>query len=190
MCEYYGLPLALIFEELVDMDKPEDKAQEQRPAGTEQEQQSKGTANNQPPPLCLRQIFSRRPCALYRPLRRFHASCGIGYSRQLKRPLAASMGLVWPCACVPLHHGIIRRLRYLRRLSAASGAGRLCYTSAARGYYFLHSRSIGKAPPRKKRASEGVFFTRSIQGLFRLCFYSCLCRRQLLLWCQFLFSFR
>ncbi|SCI54284.1 Uncharacterised protein [uncultured Flavonifractor sp.] len=46
MCEYYGLPLALIFEELVDMDKPEDKAQEQRPAGTEQEQQSKGTANN------------------------------------------------------------------------------------------------------------------------------------------------
>ena len=42
MCEYYGLPLALIFEELIDMDK----AQEQRPAGTEQEQQSKGTANN------------------------------------------------------------------------------------------------------------------------------------------------
>lgn len=46
MCEYYGLPLALIFEELIDMDKTEDKAQEQRPAGTEQEQQSKGTANN------------------------------------------------------------------------------------------------------------------------------------------------
>ena len=45
MCEYYGLPLALIFEELVDMDKPEDKAQEQRPEGTEQGQQSKGTAN-------------------------------------------------------------------------------------------------------------------------------------------------
>ena len=45
MCEYYGLPLALIFEELVDMDKPEDKAQEQRPAEAEQEQQSKGTAN-------------------------------------------------------------------------------------------------------------------------------------------------
>ena len=37
MCEYYGLPLALIFEELVDMDKPEDKAQEQRPAEAEQE---------------------------------------------------------------------------------------------------------------------------------------------------------
>ena len=32
MCEYYGLPLALIFEELIDMDKTEDKAQEQRPA--------------------------------------------------------------------------------------------------------------------------------------------------------------
>ena len=46
MCEYYGLPLALIFEELIDMDKPEDKAQEQRPEGTEQGQQSKGTANN------------------------------------------------------------------------------------------------------------------------------------------------
>lgn len=46
MCEYYGLPLALIFEELVDMDKPEDKAQEQRPEGTEQGKQSKGTANN------------------------------------------------------------------------------------------------------------------------------------------------
>ena len=46
MCEYYGLPLALIFEELVDMDKPADKAQEQRPAGTEQEQQSNGTASN------------------------------------------------------------------------------------------------------------------------------------------------
>lgn len=46
MCEYYGLPLALIFEELVDMDKPEDKAQEQRPEGIEQGQQSKGTANN------------------------------------------------------------------------------------------------------------------------------------------------
>lgn len=45
MCEYYGLPLALIFEELVDMDKPEDKAQEQRSAGTEQEQQSKGAAS-------------------------------------------------------------------------------------------------------------------------------------------------
>lgn len=42
MCEYYGLPLALIFEELIDMDKPEDKAQEQRPAGVEQEQQNKG----------------------------------------------------------------------------------------------------------------------------------------------------
>ena len=42
MCEYYGLPLALIFEELVDMDKPADKAQEQRPAGVEQEQQNKG----------------------------------------------------------------------------------------------------------------------------------------------------
>lgn len=53
MCEYYGLPLALIFEELIDMDKPEDKAQEQRQAEAEQEQQSKGTANNQPPPLCL-----------------------------------------------------------------------------------------------------------------------------------------
>ena len=45
MCEYYGLPLALIFEELVDMDKSEEKEQEQRPAGTEQEQHSKGTAN-------------------------------------------------------------------------------------------------------------------------------------------------
>ena len=45
MCEYYGSPLALIFEELIDMDKPEDKAQEQRPAEAEQEQQSKGTAN-------------------------------------------------------------------------------------------------------------------------------------------------
>lgn len=42
MCEYYGLPLALIFEELVDMYKPADKAQEQRPAGVEQEQQNKG----------------------------------------------------------------------------------------------------------------------------------------------------
>lgn len=42
MCEYYGLPLALIFEELVDMDKPEDKAQELRPAEAEQEQQNKG----------------------------------------------------------------------------------------------------------------------------------------------------
>ena len=46
MYEYYDLPLALIFEELIDMDKPEEKTQEQRPAGIEQEQQSKGTANN------------------------------------------------------------------------------------------------------------------------------------------------
>lgn len=29
MCEYYGLPLALIFEELVDMDKPEEKGQKE-----------------------------------------------------------------------------------------------------------------------------------------------------------------
>lgn len=65
MCEYYGLPLALIFEELVDMDKPEDKAQEQRPEGTEQGQQSKGTANNQPPPLCL---WLDQPAASLRPL--------------------------------------------------------------------------------------------------------------------------
>lgn len=42
MCEYYGLPLALIFEELIDMDKPEDKAQEQRPEEAKREQQNKG----------------------------------------------------------------------------------------------------------------------------------------------------
>ena len=29
MCEYYGLPLALIFEELIEIEKPKNKEQEQ-----------------------------------------------------------------------------------------------------------------------------------------------------------------
>lgn len=37
MCDYYGLPLALIFEELIDIDKPKDKEQEQRPEAPEQD---------------------------------------------------------------------------------------------------------------------------------------------------------
>lgn len=145
MCEYYGLPLALIFEELVDIDKPEDKAQEQRPAEAEQEQQSKGTANRQPPPLCLRQIFSRRPCALYRPLRRFHASCVLDTPASLnglQRPL---WGL----------YGLVRVFRSIMVLPPPPGAI----------IWYIPAPSA-KLRPRKKRASEGVFFTRSIQGLF------------------------
>lgn len=48
MCEYYGLPLALISEELIDMDKPENKAQEQRPAEAKREQQNKGERQKSP----------------------------------------------------------------------------------------------------------------------------------------------
>ena len=29
MCEYYGLPLALIFEELIEIEKPKDEEQKQ-----------------------------------------------------------------------------------------------------------------------------------------------------------------
>lgn len=36
MCDFYGLPLALVFEELIDLDKPESKEQEQGPEAPEQ----------------------------------------------------------------------------------------------------------------------------------------------------------
>ena len=39
MCEYYGLPLALIFEELIEIEKPKNKEQEQ---GTEKTEKDKG----------------------------------------------------------------------------------------------------------------------------------------------------
>ena len=39
MCEYYGLPLALIFEELIEIEKPKNKEQEQ---GTEKTEKYKG----------------------------------------------------------------------------------------------------------------------------------------------------
>lgn len=137
MCEYYGLPLALIFEELVDMDKPEDKAQEQRPAEAEQEQQSKGTANNQPPPLCLQQIDSRRPLPCIALYAAFMRLVVLGYSRQLKRPLAASRGLVWPCVCsAPSWY-------YRRRQGLLSGLS---------GTFPLHRQGYGHA--RKERVKE------------------------------------
>lgn len=37
MCEYYGLPLALIFEELIEIEKPKDKEQEQETEKTEKD---------------------------------------------------------------------------------------------------------------------------------------------------------
>lgn len=124
MCEYYGLPLALIFEELVDMDKPEDKAQEQRPEGTEQGQQSKGTANNQPPPLCLcldQPAASLRPPAASMPLSCIWWCVFPSRLKRLQRPLGG-------------FYGLVRVFRSMR------------YPAAVRGSYFLHSRSIGKAP--------------------------------------------
>lgn len=39
MCEYYGLPLALIFEELIEIEKPKNKEQEQ---GIEKTEKDKG----------------------------------------------------------------------------------------------------------------------------------------------------
>ena len=69
--------------------------------------------------------------ALYAAFMRLVVLGVLGYSRQLKRPLAASTGLVWPCACVPLHYGI---------------------TAAARGYYLVHSRSIGKATATQEKS--------------------------------------
>ena len=170
MCEYYGLPLALIFEELVDMDKPEDKAQEQRPAEAEQEQQSKGTANNQPPPLCLQQIDSRRPLPCIALYAAFMRLVVLGYSRQLKRPLAASRGLVWPCVCVPLHH------RYYPppALPTAAYSRLRCWAAPLTPpppgviIWYIPAPSA-RLRPRKKRASEGVIFTRSIQWYYLAC---------------------
>ena len=43
MCEYYGLPLALIFEELIEIEKPKNKEQEQ---GTEKTEKDKGERHN------------------------------------------------------------------------------------------------------------------------------------------------
>lgn len=37
MCEYYGLPLALIFEELIEIEKPKDKEQEEETEKTEKD---------------------------------------------------------------------------------------------------------------------------------------------------------
>ena len=37
MCEYYGLPLALIFEEFIEIEKPKDKEQEQETEKTEKD---------------------------------------------------------------------------------------------------------------------------------------------------------
>ena len=37
MCEYYGLPLALIFEELIEIEKPKDKEQEHETEKTEKD---------------------------------------------------------------------------------------------------------------------------------------------------------
>ena len=37
MCEYYGLTLALIFEELIEIEKPKDKEQEQETEKTEKD---------------------------------------------------------------------------------------------------------------------------------------------------------
>ena len=39
MCEYYDLPLAVIFEELIEIEKPKNKEQEQ---GTEKIEKDKG----------------------------------------------------------------------------------------------------------------------------------------------------
>lgn len=39
MCDFYGIPLALVFEELIDLDKPEDK--EQGLAATDQDSDNK-----------------------------------------------------------------------------------------------------------------------------------------------------
>ena len=117
MCEYYGLPLALIFEELVDMDKPEDKAQEQRPAEAE--------------------IDSRRPLPCIALYAAFMRLVVLGYSRQLKRPLAASVGLVWPCVCsAPSWY-------YRRRQGLLSGLS---------GTFPLHRQGYGHA--RKERVKE------------------------------------
>ena len=149
MCEYYGLPLALIFEELIDMDKPEDKAQEQRPAEAEQEQQSKGTANNQPPPLCLQWIFSRRPLpsiALYAAFMRLVV---------LENTPASLNGLYGACMALRVYSA--PSWYYRRRQGLLSE--------------YIPAPSA-RLRPRKKRASEGVFFTRSIQGLF-LCLFIC-----------------
>ena len=43
MCEYYGLPLALIFEELIEIEKPKNKEQEQ---GTEKTEKDQGERHN------------------------------------------------------------------------------------------------------------------------------------------------
>lgn len=41
MCEYYGLPLALIFEELIEIEKPKDKEQEQETEKTEKDKEGR-----------------------------------------------------------------------------------------------------------------------------------------------------
>lgn len=69
-------------------------------------------------------------CTCYAKIRfnRFFAPGMSQYWKAVKAALRAFYGLLRP---VPLHHGIIRRLRYLRRPAAASGAWRLLFRSTA-----------------------------------------------------------
>lgn len=85
MCDNYGLPLALIFEEIL-IDKP--------PKETEEEQEKEGTGGNglaAPPPLF---VHRRRQAACKGRQTAFAALVVWGIAQGLKTLLGASMGLV------------------------------------------------------------------------------------------------
>ena len=90
-------PLALIFEELIEIEKPKDKEQEQ---GTEKTEKDKGGRHKSAAPL-----FSMSSCTLYAKIhfKRFSAPGISRYWKAVNTTLRAFYGLLRP---VPLHHGI------------------------------------------------------------------------------------
>lgn len=111
-------------------------------------------------------------CTCYAKIRfkRFSAPGISRYWKAIKTALRAFCGLLRP---VPLHYGTIRRLRYLRRPAAASGAWRLPAPlhRRRRGPIWVWFRSTCKTKGRGFRSPcgakrrTGIGFPRPLGGL-------------------------